>query len=138
MVAVWSVFSGGPRALQGCVSFPLLVLLSVYGEGTPESDTAVLLPLLTLPGPARHLLCALQEGRDGHCVPRGCGALRRDPGLLLPGGARPLPDEAFRGHRCGHPALPQRCVLEASSGPVGGPVQLSQFSPRMSCCSNIW
>lgn len=74
-------------------------------------------PLLLPPGPAHLLPSALQEGGDGYCLPRRRGALRRDPGLLLPGGARPVSDEAFCGHRCGHPALPQRCVPEAADGP---------------------
>ena len=74
-------------------------------------------PLLLPPGPAHLLPSAFQEGGDGYCLPRRRGALRRDPGLLLPGGARPVSDEAFRGHRCGHPALPQRCVPEAADSP---------------------
>ncbi|XP_036198472.1 uridine-cytidine kinase 2 isoform X1 [Myotis myotis] len=60
------------------------------------------------PRPARRSARrCVQEGGDGDRLPRGRGALRRHPGLLLPGGARPVPDEALRGHGRGHPALPQ-------------------------------
>lgn len=112
--ALCGVSSGRLRALSGCVR----PALSLWG-GTPKSP-----PLGPPACSAHHLPCALQEGGVGHCVPCRRGAIRRDPGLLLAGGARPIPHEAVCGHRRGYPAVPQRCVCKAFWGhrwPVIGP-----------------
>lgn len=77
VMALWRVFVGGPRAQQGWgVSSPFWSCCTRMGKDPRLRDRCcVLLPVLALPGSAHHLLCALQEGGDSHCLPRGCGAL---------------------------------------------------------------
>lgn len=114
----WLAKAVGGGAAPGCRR-------RCHGEGAPGKGAR--------PVPASPCLTpalAPQEGGDGDGVPRRRGALRGHPGLLLAGGAGPVPHEALRGHGRRHPALPQRCVTRhAAPRPAPPPVRSLRPGP---------